>query len=199
MHTRYVTMTGADQIDDGVSFLREKVAPALSEQKGYRGLLAAADWSAGVVGILSFWETAADRDASESTAGKLRAEALHIFGGELQVERFDQVVFNVSESPATGLPMVFTRISMDPSRIDANFADFTSEVLPAIRARRGFCALCRMIDRVTGEGLVGTVWTDEEAMEAWAAEGATRRQAARARGVSLGPMTFREIIYTDLA
>ena len=63
MHTRLLTFTDAKNIDGGVDFLRQKVVPILNEQKGYRGVSASADRSGGVLGILTLWETAADREA----------------------------------------------------------------------------------------------------------------------------------------
>ncbi len=80
MHTRVLTFTGAKNIDGGVDFLRQSVVPVLNEQKGYRGVNASADRSAGVLAILSLWETQSDRDASESALAKSRQEGLDIIG-----------------------------------------------------------------------------------------------------------------------
>ena len=66
MHVRIVTFTDAKDIDAGVTFVRERVIPILSEQRGYRGLNASADRAAGVFGVLSLWDTARDRDANET-------------------------------------------------------------------------------------------------------------------------------------
>jgi hypothetical protein len=63
MFTRVLTFRGAENIDDGVGVVRENV-PVLRELKGYRGVNASADRDGGVFGILSLWETEADRDAS---------------------------------------------------------------------------------------------------------------------------------------
>jgi hypothetical protein len=61
MHTRVLTFTGPKNIDDGVAFVRDNAVPVLQEQKGYRGITASADRGGGVLGILSLWETEADR------------------------------------------------------------------------------------------------------------------------------------------
>ena len=102
MHTRVLTFTGAKNIDGGVDFLRQKVVPILNEQKGYRGVSASADRSGGVLGILTLWETAADREASESALAKARQEGTDIIGGKLTVETFEELLAEVSEQAGPG-------------------------------------------------------------------------------------------------
>jgi hypothetical protein len=65
MFSRIVTFTGAADVDAGVRYLQDTVVPMLHEQKGFRGVTASADQASGVLGVMSLWETEADRDASE--------------------------------------------------------------------------------------------------------------------------------------
>lgn len=198
MYTRLLTFTGAKNIDEGVDFLRQKVVPVLNEQKGYRGINASADRSGGVLVILTLWETESDRDASETALAKSRQEGLDIIGGELTVETFEQLIAEVSDPPGPASALMVTRISMDPAKIDENFAFFKSDVLPRMKANAGFQAARNMLDRKTGKGLVGTVWANQDAMRAAAAEAQSRRQEGIARGVSFGDVSYREILFSDL-
>jgi heme-degrading monooxygenase HmoA len=198
MHTRVLTFTGAKNIDGGVDYLRQKVVPLLNEQKGYGGVTASADRSGGVLGILSLWETESDREASESALAKARQEALDITGGELTVEAFEQLLSEVADPPGPGSALMVTRISMDPAKIDENLAFFKSDILPRIEAGAGFQAARNMIDRKTGHGLVGTVWANQDAMKAAAAEAQSRRQEGIARGISFGDVSYREILFADM-
>jgi heme-degrading monooxygenase HmoA len=198
MHTRVLTFTGAKNIDAGVDFLRQKVVPLLNDQKGYRGITASADRSGGVLGILSLWETQADREASDSALAKARQESIDIVGGELTVETFEQLLAEVDHPPGSGSALMVTRISMDPANIDENFAFFKSDVLPRFKANAGFQSVRNMLDRETGHGLVGTVWANQDAMKAAAAEAQSRRQEGIARGVSFGDVSYREILFIDL-
>jgi len=91
-----------------------------------------------------------------------------------------------------------TRISMDPAKIDENLAFFKSDILPRIKANAGFQAVRNMIDRKAGHGLVGTVWANQDAMKAAAAEAQSRRQEGIARGVSFGDVSYREILFADM-
>jgi hypothetical protein len=199
MFTRVLTFTGAKDIDGGVDFLRDQVVPLLNEQKGYRGVTASADRSAGVVGILSLWDTQSDRDASERALADTRQQGRDIIGGELTVENFEQLVAEVGATPpGPGSALMVTRISMDPAKIDENLEFFKREVLPRITASPGFQAVRNMTNRETGHGLVGTAWVDRKAMEAAAAEAIARRPEGEARGVSFGDASYREMLFADM-
>ena len=53
-----------------------------------------------------------------------------------------------------------TRIGMDPGKIDENLAFFKSVMAPRMKASPGFRGMRNMVNRSTGEGMVGTVWSD---------------------------------------
>jgi heme-degrading monooxygenase HmoA len=91
-----------------------------------------------------------------------------------------------------------TRISMDPAAIDDNIEFFKREVAPQIKAAPGFRALRNMINRQSGDGMVGSAWDDEESMRAAAAEAQARRPDAARRGVTLGDPSYRQVVLTDL-
>ena len=198
MFTRTVTFTGATDIDAGIRFLQDNVAPQLRQQKGFRGVIASADRSAGVLGVLSLWETEADRDASDAAMVKAREEALRVVGGELTVETFEQLLSEMAQRPPVGASLLVRRISMDPAKVEESLAFFRQEVLPEIKALPGFCAVRDMVNRQTGEGMVGTVFTDRASMEAGAEAGEARRERAAQRGVTLGEHSKREIVFADL-
>ena len=198
MFTRTVTFTGVTGIDAGVRYLQDTVAPLLAEQKGFRGVSAGADRSGGVVGVLSLWETEADRDASASTLANARQEGQQIIGGEMTVEHFEELLYEVEQPPKVGCSLLLRRISMDPAKIEENLAFFRREVLPQIKAQPGFCAVRNMINRQTGEGMVGTVWTDKAAVDAAAEAAEARRPQAEQRGVTFGEQRKLEIVFADL-
>ena len=70
--------------------------------------------------------------------------------------------------------------------MDENIEFFKREVLPQIKGNPGFRAVRNMINRQTGEGIVGTVWADEDSMKAAAEAAEARRQRASQQGVTLG-------------
>jgi heme-degrading monooxygenase HmoA len=196
MFTRIVTFTGATDIDAGMRYLQNTVAPLLREQTGFRGVTASANRSEGVLAVLSVWETEADRDASESTLVKAREEGQRVIGGAMTVAQFEELLVEIDKPPTVGCSLLVRPISMDPAKIDENLGFFRRAVLPEIKANPGFCAVRAMVNRQTGEGMVGTVWADTASMDA-AAE-ARRQQQAAQQGVTLGEQTKREIVFADM-
>lgn len=197
MFSRVVNFTGAKDIDGGIRYISETVAPVLRQQKGFRGTTASVDRSGGVLGVLSLWDSEADRDASESALAKTREEGQKIIGGQMSVEVFEEALFEATAPPAVGSSLLIRRISMDPAKVDDNLEFFKREVLPQIKANPGLLAVRQMINRDTGDAIVGTVWADEASMRA-AAEDAARRQQAAAGRVTFGEQSKREIVFIDL-
>ncbi|MDT4939595.1 MAG: hypothetical protein QOG80_3266 [Pseudonocardiales bacterium] len=198
MFTRVVTFTGAKDLDAGVVFVRDQVMPVMGQQHGFRGLTVSVDRSGAVLGVLSLWDSEADRAASESALAKTREEAQTVIGGTMAIESFEELVFDVVAAPVVGSSLLVRRVSMDPAKVDENAAFFTREVLPQIKANPGFRSARNMINRQTGEGLVGTVWADNDTMEAAAEAAEARREQAARQGVNLGEQSRREIVYVEL-
>ena len=197
MFTRVVQSRQATDIDAGVAFVRNTVAPLLRQQNGFRGVTASADRAGGVFGVLTVWETEADRDASDSALLKVREDAAKIIGGKMTVEVYEEMVVEAAGPPREGTSLLIRRISMDPAQIDENLQFFKETVLPQIKSSPGFLAVRNMINRTTGDGLVGTVWADVASMEA-AAEAAQQRQAQAEGRVSFGEQSKREVLFVDL-
>jgi heme-degrading monooxygenase HmoA len=198
MYTRVVTLTGVKDVDALLASIQEKSLSELRAQRGYKGLSVSADRSAGVAGTLTLWESEADRDSSESALAKLREEALGQFATDMKVDSFEERVVEMSRPPEVGSRLMVTRVSMDPAKVDENIEYFKREVAPQIKAAPGFRSLRNMINRQTGEGIVGSIWDDDQSLRAAAEFAKARRAEADARGVTFGEMSFREIIFIDM-
>lgn len=197
MLTRVVNFTGAKDIDGGIRYIRETVAPLLRQQEGFRGITASADREGGVFGVLSLWETQAARDASESALAKTREEGQKIIGGHVSVELFEEVLLDLAGRPKVGSSLLIRRLSMNPQRVEENLDFFKREVLPQLKALPGLLAVRQMVNRETGDAVVGTVWADEASMQSAAEEGARRQQAADGR-VRFGEQSRRELVFIEL-
>ena len=198
MYTRVVTLSGVKDVDGFLAALQETSLSALRAQRGYKGLSVSADRSAGVVGTLTLWESEAERDASDSALAKLRDDVIGQFATDAKVDTLEEIVVEMTRPPEVGSRLMVTRISMDPGKIDEILEAFKSEVLPQIKAAPGFRTLRNMLNRQTGEGIVGTVWDDEKSMQAAAEQAMARRPEGTARGVTFGETSYREIIFTDV-
>ena len=182
MHARVMTFNGAKNIDDGAVCVREKAMPVVREQPGYAGLTVSADRGGAVLGILSLWESEADRAASENALNAVRQEGLGVMGGELTIENFEEVLVEIGDAPpGPGSALLIQRAKTDPAKLDENLTFFARDVAPRIKANDGFRALRQLANRATGEVVVGTVWSDATARQAAAAEAEGRRPEAAAR------------------
>jgi heme-degrading monooxygenase HmoA len=199
MHARITTVTGATNIDSGLAVLRDRVVPQMQQQKGFRGLSAAGDRAAGVVTVLSLWDSQVDLEASESAASNARRDAVRLMGGQVSVERYEQNVWDVGDTrPETGAKLHIRNIKVDPNRIDDNLDFFRQTVVPDMKTRPGFLAVRHLIDRNTGEGRVGSLWIDEASLAASLAQSEHRRAAAKDRGVEFGEDQVLELLYSTL-
>ena len=199
MYVRITQVAGATDIDSGIAVLRDQVVPELQHQKGYRGLSASGDRSAGRVTVLSMWDTAEDLEASESSADKVRADAMKVMGGHARVERYEQTVWETGGTPPSpGARLHIRHISMDPALVEENLEYFRQTVLPQIKATPGFLGVRQLIDRATGEGRVGTLWADDEAMEGSVRRSEERRAEVAERGVRLGEQEVLEVLFASM-
>jgi heme-degrading monooxygenase HmoA len=198
MHARAVNFTGVKDIDAGIKFVQEKVLPKIKDQKGYRGLTASADRAGGVFGVLTLWDTVEDLDASEAVLAPTRQEGAQVMGGQMKVDRFELLFADVGqEPPAPGSAVMISQVSMDPGKVDENTEFFKSNVVPRMKASEGFRGVRNMMNRTTGEGMVGTAWSDAEALKRAAAGVEAQRAEARTRGVKFGDISMREIVLVD--
>lgn len=199
MHVRITTVTDASNIDGGLAVLRDQVLPQMRQQHGFRGLSASGDRAAGVVAVLSVWDSEADLEASESAADKARGDAVRIMGGEVSVERYEQTVWAVGDTrPGPGAKLHIRHVKVDPARIEENLEFFRRTVVPEMRARPGFLAVRQLIDRSTGHGRAGSVWADEDSLSASLAQSGQRRALAKDRGVEFGEDRVLEVLFTAM-
>lgn len=195
MHVRITTQTDVSDIDGALAFFRDQVVPEMRQQKGFGGLSVAGDRAAGVVTVLSVWDSQADLEASESAANEARGDAARLLGGELSVERYEQTIWEVGDAPpGPGAKLHIRHFKIDPNRVDDNLELFRERVVPDMKASSGFLAVRQLIDRGTGEGRVGTMWTDQDSLTAALAQAERRRATATDRGVEFGEDRVLEVL-----
>jgi heme-degrading monooxygenase HmoA len=199
MHARLTTVIGATDIDAGVAFVRDQAVHDLEQQGGFMGMSCSADRAAGMVGILSLWATEADLDASESTADKTRAEGLKVLGGHPTVERYEQLAEAMgSAPPQAGSMLRLTSWSCDPSKIDGLQSFIDDDVIPTLREREGFRSIRVFVNRGSGQGMIGTVWSDDAAIEASLDTIAGLREKGTERGMTFGDAQLREVLFAQM-
>jgi heme-degrading monooxygenase HmoA len=94
MEARVSTIEGQpDRIDNVLSQVESDILPALQQQDGFKGFTLLVDRSSGKVVGLSYWESAAARQASEEVGRQSRERAAETAGGSSPtVEVFEVAV-----------------------------------------------------------------------------------------------------------
>ena len=200
MYIRVSTSEGVTDVDAVASRLLDLVIGGLKDKKGFRGITASADRVSGVVSVLTTWQTEEDLTAADTLATDVPQRVRPATAGRLEEFRvYEQLVQELGEKPpAPGCRIVVTPITMPSTDVDDNIAYFRTEVLPHIRAGRGFRAVQNLIDRQSGQGVVGTVWDDESCLDEWMTRAARLRAQGGTRGIEFGEPFRREIILWDL-
>ena len=91
MFARISTLVGSpDQIDEGLRHVREQVLPQISQQDGFKGMIALADRQTGKTLGVTFWESEEALRASEEAADKLREDSAEAMSDTIAgVERYE--------------------------------------------------------------------------------------------------------------
>ncbi|MCA1843150.1 MAG: hypothetical protein LC792_08150 [Actinobacteria bacterium] len=195
---RLTTLTGGNDIDAALQYLEKTALPVTRSQAGYQGAGASVDRAAGILSILTMWDSAASREASESAIAKNRDEASRLFSGNVTVELFEDVNVDMAKPPIVGASLRVVRYRTDPATLDDFVAFFDSDLVPRIKAMAGFRALRNMVNRETGAGIVGSSWDDDSAMQQADGQLRSLREDVGWRGVSFGETSQRQIALTDM-
>ena len=200
MYARNINYTGTD-VDRAIEYIDKEAAPVATQQKGFRQLVAAGDRSAGVLSILSVWDTLEDLQASDSALAKIREEGTKRFGGRLEsVDIFEQFVMEVGKNPpAPGCVIRIQDTRLAPDRVEELTTFFRTEILPQILGDPEVRAVRNLINRQTGQGRISVVFSDQAALQASDSARKERMATAGQRGVEFGEARILEVLYTRMA
>ena len=110
---------------------------------------------------ISYWDDLSL--SSETTLTKAREGAAQAAEGALVTESYEVAVAERPVVPDPGATVQMTRVQLDPLRVDAGLAFVRDELLQRLSACSGLCSAELLIDRVIGNGLLVTTWTDQAA------------------------------------
>ena len=171
------------KVGAGVAHIEKSDRDAVEAVAGNRGLTTLVDRKTGVIVAMSYWDDL--RHSSEAALTKAREGAAKAAEGALVTESFEVAVAERPAVPDPGATVQMTRVQLDPVRVDAGVAFVRDELLQRLSACSGLCSAELLIDRVIGNGLLVTTWTDQEAADrAQALLDGLRRDAEVAAGAT---------------
>jgi heme-degrading monooxygenase HmoA len=185
-------------VDEGIAGYPESIRP-LTTLDGYLGCALLIDRSSGEGASVSYWASAEAMQASEEIGASVRAKA----GAEvLDIGRFERVIQErtaPTEPLRIGTFIRITEAQASPERIDDLIAFARDQMLPVLRAQRGFLAFTMSVNRETGRIGSSSGWetaADREASESVVRD--LRSEAAQRASAENVTVRQYEVAYVSL-
>lgn len=189
-----------EAVEAGIAFFKDKVVPMAKAAPGNAGVILLVDRKTGTGMGITVWATAQALGASEQMGIASRTQSVAATGGSIvNVERGEQVIMERAQPPLVGSFVRLNTIAGDPKKIDKAIKFVENQVVPALKALKGFRALIMNVDRMTGRSTVSTVWTTQADLEASEPKIASlRRDAADAAGASDVKVEIFETAFSEI-
>jgi quinol monooxygenase YgiN len=167
MYARSTTFRGTTQtMDDGISYIRDKVMPAVQQMDGCVGLSLLAERDTGRCIVTTSW---ADRQALDNSAEgvmAMRRRAAEIMGGPVDVQDWEIVVMHRLHSAHHGACARVIWTDGDPAEVDRTLDAFRMTVPAQLDELPGCCSISVMLDRSSGRSVVTTTYDSPQDMRA---------------------------------
>ncbi|MGV0852485.1 hypothetical protein [Mycolicibacterium phlei] len=152
-------------IDDGVTFIRDDVMPALREMAGYVGLSLLVDRESGICIATSSWESEEAMRAGADHATALRNRAAEMLRGDVGVDEWEIGVMHRDHDSMEGACVRATWLRVPRDHIARSIDFYRADVVPALEALDGFCSASFMLNRETGRAVSSATFDSRDAME----------------------------------
>jgi quinol monooxygenase YgiN len=177
MYARSTTVRGNPQaMDDGISYVRDKVMPAVQQMDGCVGLSLLAERETGRCIVTTSW---ADHEALKASADgvmTMRQRAAEIMGGPAEVQEWEVALMHRLHTAHHGACARVIWSDGDPADADRMLDTFRMGVLPKLDDLPGCCSVSLMIDRGTGRGVLTTTYDSPQDMAAAREAAASMRE-----------------------
>ena len=192
--------TSPDAVDKGIAFFKENVAPKALAAPGNAGAILLVDRKTGTAIGITLWETTQALNANEQLGISSRTSSAAAVGGTvIDVDRYEQVIVDRAQPPKTGTSVRLNVVAGVPDKIDNMIKFMQTQVLPVLKAQKGYRATVVNVNRVTGRSTVSTVWDSIADLEASEAKvSALRRSAAEAAGASDVKVEILETAFSEI-
>jgi len=192
--------TSPDAVDKGIAFFKENVAPKALAAPGNAGAILLVDRKTGTAIGITLWETTQALNANEQLGIASRAGSVAAVGGTvIDVDRYEQVLVDRAQPPKAGTSVRLNIIAGVPDKLDNMVKFMQTQVLPVLKAQKGYRSTIVNINRVTGRTSVSTVWDSVADLEASESKvSALRRSAAEAAGASDVKVEILETAFSEI-
>jgi heme-degrading monooxygenase HmoA len=153
-----------DQIDAGITHLRDKVMPAVMDMDGCVGMSLIVDRASARCIATTSWEEESAMRAAERRVESIRNDAADQFGGSVQkVERWEIAAMHREHQAMEGSGVRCTWLQLPD--VDRGIDAFKTRVLPRVEEMEGFCSASFFVDRSRGRAVSAIAWDSMDAMD----------------------------------
>jgi quinol monooxygenase YgiN len=194
MFARSTSFSGSpDRIDQGITFVRDEVMPAMTQMPGCVGMSLVVDRDSGRCIATSSWESMDDMRASFDQLAPMRERGAEILGSAPTVDEWEVALMHRDHRSGEGACCRVTwGQTSDVNRVIEGFRD---TVLPRFEDMDGFCSASMLVDREGGRTCGTVTFDSRSALEA------SRDPAAqmRSRAGEMFGVEFTDVAEFDLA
>jgi hypothetical protein len=175
------TVIDADRarLDDGITFVRERVVPLVAGLEGALGLTMLVNRITGQTETSTLWGTRAAMAGSDRLLTSVREQAGALMSGRPRAEEWEVAELYRVRRPRTGFANRSTRLEFDPGDAARLVDIYRTTSVPALSMLDGFASAGLLIDLDAGRGVSLVTFVDRAALED------SRRTAAEIRRTSV--------------
>lgn len=167
MYARSSTIIASPSaIDDGITFVRDEVWPALSGMDGCLGFSMVVDREAGQGIVTSSWRDLESLTASVAKVMPMRERAAYMMGAEtpvVQVWEIASMHRDHHSEPGTWVRAAWSKVA--PAQVGQAIDFYKYVLLPEIQQMDGFVSASLLVDRDAGRGVTSVAFDTRDSLE----------------------------------
>jgi quinol monooxygenase YgiN len=167
MYARSTTVRGTPQaMDDGISYVRDKVMPTVGDLDGCVGLSMVAERESGRCIVTTSWADHESLRRSAEGVVALRQRFAEIMGGAAEVQEWEVALMHRLHTAHHGACARVIWSDGDPTELDQTIESLRTAILPQLDDIPGCCSVSVMTDRDTGQAVLTTTYDSPQDMAA---------------------------------
>ncbi|UOY01831.1 hypothetical protein [Blastococcus sp. PRF04-17] len=165
MYARSTTVRGsAEDLDAGISYVRDKVMPAVQQMDGCVGLSMLCDREAGRCIVTTAWADSEALHRSADGVRPMRQKFAEIVRGRTEVNEWEIAVLHRVHATSEGACVRVVWSRCQPDAITRMIDTYRMGMIPRVEELPGFCSVSLMVDRAHGRVVRASTYDDRDAM-----------------------------------
>jgi len=160
--------TPPEKVSEAIKNFETNVLKGLRSAPGNQGVSLLVNRQTGAALGITYWESAKALAASEQVGTQSRAQATKNVPGTqiVNVERAELMIMDRAGAPKAGSFIRVVTANGEPQKLDAAIVHLRNDVLPLLKAQKGYRATIASVDRQSGRLSVSTVWDSKADLDA---------------------------------